>query len=108
MHGAHGARLLGAALTAAECGQPLPINGETPRTENESGCICHGAVLTAAAAVPAVDWHCWCFDLDLQPAGWPASHPLAIAASPFDSHPPDAPARITGKILRAWIASLVI
>jgi hypothetical protein len=109
VHGAQGARMLGEALTAAECGQPVPLNGETPRTENESGCICRGAVLTAAAAAPTVDLDCWYFALDLQPVGWPAWHPLAIVTSAFaEFHPPDAPARITGRILRAWIASLVI
>ncbi|HEY5311096.1 MAG TPA: hypothetical protein VIK18_01210 [Pirellulales bacterium] len=109
VHSAQGARLLGAAITAAERGQPLPINGETPRTENESGCICHGAVLTVIAVAPTVDLGHWHFALDLQSAGWPGWHPMGIAATPFaDVHPPDAPARITGKILRAWIASLVI
>ena len=106
VHGASGARHLGEALTASERGQPLPINGETPRTEDESGCICHGAVLTAATVAPAIDLECC---VDLQPPGWPAWNRMATVTATFvQLHPPDAPALITGRILRAWIASLVI
>lgn len=108
VHGATGARLLGAALTAAEQGEPVPVNGETPRTENESGCICKGAVLTGVAVVPALDLAGWHAELSLPLAPAAVSDPMAALAPLLASHPPDAPARISGRILRAWIASLVI
>ncbi|HEX4129599.1 MAG TPA: hypothetical protein VHZ24_06120 [Pirellulales bacterium] len=90
-------------LTVAE-GERLD-QGPVAPCNNESGCICKGAVLIAAVPFDVVDAAVW--------QAVPATHTLLqpspgmMLSSPADERCHDV-VPISGRILRAYLASLVI
>ena len=105
-HHAAGAGQLVQALTVAH-GQPAPLSGDNPRCEDESSCICGGAVLTASAAPLTIDVtfsQLVAMPVPMLDVGAPFV--LVVPAAKFVAC--DDPFPISGRILRAWFASLTI
>ena len=99
--------LLGVVAEHRAAGEPLPIGLPAPGCDDESGCICRGAIISHAASVDRITTSDW---------GWQIDFPSVvtgewIACEPAAGRNPDcqrfAPP-ISGRQLRALYASLLI
>jgi hypothetical protein len=101
---AWGYQAMSVAQAQATAGQSIPVGNDPLESEDETGCICRGAVMICQVAAPAVDWSLWHFTALAPELGvWASVLAEPATLAPIDSLRTRTP--IAGRILRALISS---
>jgi hypothetical protein len=82
--------------------------GSIPTCENETGCICQGAIFIAPAPYDLIDLNAHQWNAEIQPADFETSSPLETSVRRAALERRHIAPRISGGALRAWLGSFLI
>lgn len=82
--------------------------GSIPKCENETGCICQGAVFIAPAPFDLIDLNACQWNAEVLPAAVETSSPLELCISRAALERRHFAPPISSRALRAWLGSFLI